>query len=1050
MQRCFFCVAMILMLTVCRAQTPYYTNASVYTDKEGFDVPEIISNINEDNNGLIWIGTENGLYSFNGTQFKVFRHDPKDSNSLPSNFVNFNYQDKQGIYWVYIPAKGLYNYEPGTQSFQKYHYKNEKEFDIHSSYKIQIGVPFEDSHNRLWLPLPGFGLAEVDRKNAIIHPYKICFPNDCGDYYDPSWVTRIVEDAQSKKFLLATNGGLVSFDPLTGNAVLLEEKNIRQEIKKNTFETELSPQQNTLTYFGPQCGNNIWMGTWGDGIKKFNAKTKTFKTFLWAPKKWDGTNNICAGIWVKDSTHLWITTRDAGIYIFDTTTNIFQPVKISNYYFADHYGISLRSKDGTLWLWQSPAALLKLNSKNLFNTYTLKTKNASEQIGFFSSVNNKLFMCGEFSKGIYQFDKKNYSTVYYPSPASGHTSFLLSYPDKHGIYMGGDYGLLFFNVLTNKFEQPAKDNTSKSLLSKYWFAATKRKDGSIWLAGYTDEILNFNPVTGVIKKFPLGVNQQTRLHNNAISEMVEDGERLWFASNPLGLGCMDIQTGKITFFNVTRNSQYPTGQSLSICLKDSSVFFTVLSNGLWQLKYPFTNKETCINYTEKDGLPGNWIRYVLPAAKHAIWLFSTKGITLFDPVTHTEKNFSEPEGLLDKNIFYTPWQSADDSAYIGFINSFQSYDPHTLENDSTVTYKIIINDFKVNNSSLHDNINFYKELVLKPYENNISFEFAAITHGNAQVLNYTYQLQDFDKDAIQSGNSTKGSYNNLPAGNYTLKIGLDGVSENTNNSFSLPVVIKPYWYNTNIFRLILALLLIALLYAFYRYRINIYRREVSLKAEFDKKIAEIEIRALRAQMNPHFIFNCLTSINRYIVKSDHKTASNYLTKFSKLIRMILDNSANDYILLETEMQTLQLYMDMELLRFDNAFEYEIEKDDTLYEENMQIPSMLIQPYIENAIWHGLMHKETKGKLWLRFTGEKDMLKVVIEDNGIGRIKAEALRSKDVIKNKSYGMQISRDRIMLIRNIYKIQSSVEVIDLNDENGNASGTKIILRMPFFTNA
>lgn len=223
------------------------------------------------------------------------------------------------------------------------------------------------------------------------------------------------------------------------------------------------------------------------------------------------------------------------------------------------------------------------------------------------------------------------------------------------------------------------------------------------------------------------------------------------------------------------------------------------------------------------------------------------------------------------------------------------------------------------------------------------------------------------------------------------------------------------------------------------------RHRIRLKSGYDKKMKEIEMRALRAQMNPHFIFNCLGSINRYIVKSDTKTASNYLTKFAKLIRMILDNSATDHITLETEIQTLQLYLDMESLRFDGGFEFEIQMDENLTED-IQLPSMLIQPYVENAIWHGLLQKEDKGKLWVRFRRVNGhILQAEIEDNGIGRKNAAALKSRNTVKHKSYGMQISSERIQIINNLYKMNNSVTVLDLVDSNGAAAGTKIILNIP-----
>jgi hypothetical protein len=233
---------------------------------------------------------------------------------------------------------------------------------------------------------------------------------------------------------------------------------------------------------------------------------------------------------------------------------------------------------------------------------------------------------------------------------------------------------------------------------------------------------------------------------------------------------------------------------------------------------------------------------------------------------------------------------------------------------------------------------------------------------------------------------------------------------------------------------------------FFFYRIRQIRKESKLKSTFTRKIHQTEMRALRAQMNPHFIFNCLNSINRYIVKSDHRTASNYLTKFSRLIRSILDNSANEYITLDKEIQTLQLYVEMEALRFDNVFNFSIEVDEGLIPEALSIPSMLIQPYVENAIWHGLLHKETNdGKLAVRFYQQKNNVLIAeIVDNGVGRKKAKELRSKDAIKKKSYGMQITEDRIFLINELYNINAKVTVDDLTNEQGQATGTKVILEV------
>ncbi len=181
--------------------------------------------------------------------------------------------------------------------------------------------------------------------------------------------------------------------------------------------------------------------------------------------------------------------------------------------------------------------------------------------------------------------------------------------------------------------------------------------------------------------------------------------------------------------------------------------------------------------------------------------------------------------------------------------------------------------------------------------------------------------------------------------------------------------------------------------------------------------------------------------------SDSKTASAYLTKFAKLMRLILDNSASEFVAFDAELQTLQLYLDMEMLRFDHSFAYDINCEGISRQTGKVIPTMIIQPFVENAIWHGLMHKEQKGKLWVRFYQEpNNIIRVEIEDNGVGRQKAALSKSKDTLKTKSYGMQISMDRISIISKQRNILSSISIHDLFDKEGKAAGTKIILQLPF----
>jgi LytS/YehU family sensor histidine kinase len=207
----------------------------------------------------------------------------------------------------------------------------------------------------------------------------------------------------------------------------------------------------------------------------------------------------------------------------------------------------------------------------------------------------------------------------------------------------------------------------------------------------------------------------------------------------------------------------------------------------------------------------------------------------------------------------------------------------------------------------------------------------------------------------------------------------------------------------------------------------------------------MEMQALRAQMNPHFIFNSLNSINRFILQNNRAQASEYLTKFSKLVRMILQNSQAPLISLESELESLNLYLDLEAVRFEHRFAYKISYPKDLDIEVLKVPPLVIQPFTENAIWHGLMHKEDKGQLDIDVSEEDDYLYIKITDNGIGRKKSAELSSKSATKHKSMGLRITGDRIAMLEKANGGESPVKVIDLESEDGTAAGTKVIIKMP-----
>ncbi len=231
--------------------------------------------------------------------------------------------------------------------------------------------------------------------------------------------------------------------------------------------------------------------------------------------------------------------------------------------------------------------------------------------------------------------------------------------------------------------------------------------------------------------------------------------------------------------------------------------------------------------------------------------------------------------------------------------------------------------------------------------------------------------------------------------------------------------------------------------------LSLKRKNEKLRSEKNQSLLQnqaidLEMRALRAQMNPHFIFNSLNSINRFILQNNKAEASGYLTKFSRLIRLILQNSQASLITLENELESMELYLDLEAVRFNHHFDYKIIVQPDLETAAILVPPLMIQPYVENAIWHGLMHKEEKGLLEVEVGIEGDALLLRITDDGIGRKQASALASKTATKNKSLGLKITADRIAMLQSPGK-RSSVTITDLTHPDGSAAGTEVIITIP-----
>lgn len=232
--------------------------------------------------------------------------------------------------------------------------------------------------------------------------------------------------------------------------------------------------------------------------------------------------------------------------------------------------------------------------------------------------------------------------------------------------------------------------------------------------------------------------------------------------------------------------------------------------------------------------------------------------------------------------------------------------------------------------------------------------------------------------------------------------------------------------------LLLGLILIGIAAGIYILRISKQRRVAN---------QQLALRSLRSQMNPHFIFNALNSVNSFISENDQRSANKFLSSFSRLMRLVMENSEHDFISLNKELEILKIYVELEHFRFKDQFEFDINIDDNIDEDDFTLPPMLIQPYIENAIWHGLRYKKESGELKLNLTQINNNLHVTISDNGIGRTKSAALKTANQKKNKSTALRNIKERVRIFKELHGLVIDVEVKDL-DQDGAGTVVKLVV--------
>ncbi|MFN3852251.1 MAG: histidine kinase [Spirosomataceae bacterium] len=328
---------------------------------------------------------------------------------------------------------------------------------------------------------------------------------------------------------------------------------------------------------------------------------------------------------------------------------------------------------------------------------------------------------------------------------------------------------------------------------------------------------------------------------------------------------------------------------------------------------------------------------------------------------------------------------------------------------------------------------------LKYNQNNIELEFVGLSYKSDRNIKYEYRMIGIDNE-WHTASDLKREFTTLPPGSYEFVLRATDIENKPLKNF-VPIkfeILPPFWQTWWFYLLIMGFILSTAYFGFRIFKLN-QNKEI----EINKKFADLELQALQSQMNPHFVFNALSSIQSFILNKDFLTANDYLTNFSKLIRAFLESSRDKYISIQEEVLLIERYIKLEKVRFRDKFDFEIIQSENV-NPSIEIPSMLIQPFVENAINHGLLYKESKGNLIVSFDQEENQLLCVIDDNGVGRAKAAELKNRSLKSYKSRAMEITEERMRTLQILDNIDVSINVIDKVDESNNATGTRIEIKI------
>ena len=602
--------------------------------------------------------------------------------------------------------------------------------------------------------------------------------------------------------------------------------------------------------------------------------------------------------------------------------------------------------------------------------------------------------------------------------------------------------------------------------------------GNLWVGYNGGGIIIHNTKGNVVRHLKKG--KSLPVNSIRVIRLLGNGRMMVGAENKLFI--IDPSTYAIDSFQIdTPLQQISNSRILDVLSNENDVWIAVSPNG-GVFHYNFLTRNL-VKYDQKKGLSSDRAYCLSMDKSGTIYAGTRAGLSIIDcngKITNLDKS----NGLLNSRIESI---EADDSGYIWFTNTnkIMRFDPRQQQlvsfgesNGISNTGFGVVSSHKSSTGELFfgtsKGLLFFHPQQIKQYiapvqlyvhqtidgkhfmlcnkdslldfaykEGKAIFQVSASDIFNNQQLYYRYKLDGLDTGWSQPTHTRSIAYNLRPGEyKFSVQASYDRVNYSMMSEI-IPIHVAKAFWQTPLF-IISSLLVIAFTTGFlFHRRFQILKKKTAIQ----QQMIELEAKALRAQMNPHFIFNSLNAIQECIVTEKTEAAFEYLSKFSRLLRLVLNASEMNAITLSDELDMIRLYLSLESLRFSQSFSFSIDVDSKIDTDEIRVPPLLIQPFIENAIWHGLRLKDGEKNIWLSFKLIDQQVYIEIEDNGIGREKAAAIKSQKLGTGHfvSKGTVLSQQRINLLNRHGILPAQVEIIDKLDDSMNSAGTKVIIRLP-----